>query len=139
MNDDLNHPVLAEGFRFGSLSRFEKGLEELRSANRKTAVLGIIGVVSGAYGLEPKELLGRNRCDQIATARMVSMWLCRQVLELDYATIGRFHGNRHSSTVIYAAQAVRERREVYPRFLAHTNLLIELARRFTHETDPTPA
>lgn len=83
----------------------------------------LIGKVAGKLQIRPAEIFGQSRKKNIAQARQVAMYLCRQRLGLAYAEIGRLFGGRDHSTVIHAINKVQQLRSTDK--ILH-NLLTEL-------------
>jgi chromosomal replication initiator protein len=73
------------------------------------SINSITTVVGRHFGVTAAELCGVSRRQAVAQARAFAMYLSRQLTGLSTATIGRFFGNRHHSTVIHACQVTRER------------------------------
>jgi len=66
----------------------------------------IIKTVSFFFKVKPKDIKGPSRQAQIARARQVAMYLCRQELKLPLTTIGRLFGGRDHSTVIHSVEKI---------------------------------
>jgi chromosomal replication initiator protein len=81
----------------------------------------ILAEVASYYRIELPVLLGRDRTQRVAVARMTAMHFMRSLLGFSFPRIGMiFH--RHYSTVIYSCKRVEKRAERAP------NLKRELAR-----------
>lgn len=69
------------------------------------------------FNLATDELYGASRTQQIATARQIAMYLCRELTPLSLPKIGQLFGGRDHTTVMYAhkkiAQLIAERRSIY--------------------------
>lgn len=68
----------------------------------------IISVVCEHYQVGQKDVLGEDRRQNIALARQVAMWLCRQMLGLSYPALGRAFGGKDHSTVIYSVKKIED-------------------------------
>ncbi len=68
----------------------------------------IISVVCEHYQVGQKDVLGEDRRQNIALARQVAMWLCRQMLGLSYPALGRAFGGKDHSTVIYSVKKIQD-------------------------------
>lgn len=68
----------------------------------------IISVVCEHYQVSQKDVLGEDRRQNIALARQVSMFLCRQLLGLSYPALGRAFGGKDHSTVIYSVKKIQD-------------------------------
>ncbi len=77
----------------------------------------IIGRTAEYFDLAVDELYGPSRAQQIATARQIAMYLCRELTPLSLPKIGQLFGGRDHTTVMYAhkkiTQLIAERRSIY--------------------------
>ena len=76
--------------------------------------LSIESVVKKASELtrvKEKDLVGKSRKAEIALARQLSMYLCRDVLGASLNKIGLFFGGRDHSTVIHALKVVEDKKQ----------------------------
>ena len=62
----------------------------------------ILENISSFYKIHPNDLTGKQRTQQIAHARQITMYLLRKELNLTSTEIGRYLGNRSHATVIHA-------------------------------------
>ena len=89
----------------------------------------IISHTAEYFDLAVDELYGSSRAQQIATARQIAMYLCRELTPLSLPKIGQLFGGRDHTTVMYAhkkiAQLIAERRSIY-------NQVTELTTRIKH-------
>lgn len=68
----------------------------------------IIKSVADYYGLTRQQITGKTRTKNIATARHISIFLCRKLLDLSYIKIGEEFGGRDHSTIISACTKVEK-------------------------------
>jgi chromosomal replication initiator protein len=77
----------------------------------------IISITATFYQLSVEDLYGSSRSQQIALARQVAMYLCREMTSLSLPKIGQLFGNRDHTTVMYANKKItdlmKERRSIY--------------------------
>ena len=77
----------------------------------------IIDAVAGYFKLPTDDLVGSSRAQQIATARQIAMYLCRELTSLSLPKIGQLFGGRDHTTVMYAnkkiSELMKERRSIY--------------------------
>ena len=76
--------------------------------------LSIESVVKKASELtrvKERDLVGKSRKAEIALARQLSMYLCRDVLGASLNKIGLFFGGRDHSTVIHALKVVEDKKQ----------------------------
>lgn len=81
--------------------------DEIRKQkNSKISVDTIIQYVADYYSLTESQLKSKVRTSQIALARQIAMYLCRDILNVPYQEIGRKFGKDHS-TVLANCQKVQ--------------------------------
>jgi chromosomal replication initiator protein len=77
----------------------------------------IMAVTAEYFTLSMDDLLGPSKTKQVATARQIAMYLCRELTELTLPAIGKVFGGRDHTTVMHAAKKIRsemtERRQTY--------------------------
>lgn len=77
----------------------------------------IISRTAEYFDLALDELYGPSRAQQIALARQIAMYLCRELTSLSLPKIGQLFGGRDHTTVMYAhkkiTQLIAERRSVF--------------------------
>lgn len=77
----------------------------------------IISRTAEYFDLSVDDLYGPSRTQQIATARQIAMYLCRELTPLSLPKIGQLFGGRDHTTVMYAhkkiTQLITERRSIY--------------------------
>ena len=93
-----------------------KGLISLDDTN-VVAPVDIINITAEYFKLSVDELTGSSRAQAIATARQISMYLCREMTNLSLPKIGQLFGGRDHTTVMHAykkiAELMKERRSIY--------------------------
>ncbi len=77
----------------------------------------IMAVTAEYFAVTLDELCGPVKTKQIASARQIAMYLCRELTDLTLPKIGQTFGNRDHTTVMHAAKKIRaemtERRQTY--------------------------
>ncbi len=68
----------------------------------------IIKAVADYYGLTRQQITSKTRTKNIANARHISIYLCRNLLDLPYIKIGEEFGGRDHSTIISACDKVEK-------------------------------
>ncbi|MBR2762507.1 MAG: chromosomal replication initiator protein DnaA [Solobacterium sp.] len=68
----------------------------------------IIKTVAEYYGLTRQQITGKTRTKNISSARHISIYLCRKLLDLPYMKIGDEFGGRDHTTVISACSKVEK-------------------------------
>ncbi|MGT2425693.1 chromosomal replication initiator protein DnaA [Amnibacterium kyonggiense] len=90
----------------------------------------IIEAVASYFKLSTDDLFGSSRSQQIASARQIAMYLCRELTSLSLPKIGQLFGGRDHTTVMYAnkkiSELMKERRSIY-------NQVTELTSRIKQE------
>jgi len=71
----------------------------------------IMSVVSEHFNIHVKDLVGSKRHQNIAQARQVAMYLCRQMLNTSYPSLGRSFGGKDHSTVLYSVKKIKQLQE----------------------------
>ncbi|MBR4457094.1 MAG: chromosomal replication initiator protein DnaA [Solobacterium sp.] len=66
----------------------------------------IIKTVADYYGLTRQQITGKTRTKNISSARHISIYLCRKLLDLSYMKIGDEFGGRDHTTIISACTKV---------------------------------
>lgn len=82
------------------------GIVKAREERRITCEL-IIGIVAEKYGMQASDITGKRRSQDIALARQVAMYLCREMTELSTPAIGRAFGRDHT-TVLHGCEKIEE-------------------------------
>jgi len=90
----------------------------------------IITVTAQYFKLTVDDLYGSSRSQQIAIARQIAMYVCRERTNLSLPKIGQLFGNRDHTTVMYAYKKIsdlmKERRSIYNQV---TEITTQLGRR----------
>ncbi|MFQ5641742.1 MAG: chromosomal replication initiator protein DnaA [bacterium] len=81
------------------------GRDEISSLNIEDVIRG----VSGATNIPENKLIGRGRTMEVAQARQIAMFLCREFVGASLENIGLHFGGRDHSTVIHACRTVERR------------------------------
>jgi chromosomal replication initiator protein len=93
----------------------------------------IMAVTAEYFDVTLDELCGPIKTKQIATARQIAMYLCRELTDLTLPKIGATFGGRDHTTVMHATKKIRtelaERRQTYDHVQELTARIRERARR----------
>lgn len=68
----------------------------------------IMDCVATYFRLSPSDLLSSKRGKEVASARQIAMYICREMTGLPLASIGQAFGGRDHTTVIHACQKISE-------------------------------
>lgn len=94
---------------------FEHILENTEERSMEALTPGtVIAVVAEHLGVNPKEITGARRHQNIAQARQVAMFLCRSLLGLSFPSLGRVFGGKDHSTVLYSVKKIEQMQENDP-------------------------
>lgn len=87
------------------------------SADVLVTPIEIMNSVANYYGISVNDLTGNSRVAQVAIARQIAMYICREQTNLSLPKIGQIFGNRDHTTVMYAFNKISdlmgERRAIY--------------------------
>ena len=78
------------------------------SKNKQITVEVVIDAVSKYYDITPDKLLSNVRSAEIVNARSVAMYICRDLLGMQYTKIGEFFGGKKHSTVMHACNKLAD-------------------------------
>ncbi|MBQ1803993.1 MAG: chromosomal replication initiator protein DnaA [Bifidobacteriaceae bacterium] len=88
---------------------------------------GIIRAVADYFSVPYSDLLSSKRVKNVASARQIAMYICREMTGLPLANIGEAFGGRDHTTVIHAYQKISdemtEKRDVYDQVTEITSRL----------------
>jgi chromosomal replication initiator protein len=94
--------------RLPEIFELEKMLQiDVDSRRKKFKPQRIIEVVGEVFGVEAKEIKGKLRTDEIATARQVVMYLLREELKLPLEKTASEVNRKDHTTVIHACEKVK--------------------------------
>ena len=68
----------------------------------------IMNETASFFGVTVDDLLGNSRTKQLATARQIAMYLCRELTELSLPRIGEEFGGKDHTTVLYAERKISQ-------------------------------
>ncbi|MCX7599523.1 MAG: chromosomal replication initiator protein DnaA [Armatimonadetes bacterium] len=96
--------------RIPSLSELEELIADYSAAtsDRRPSVREIVEAVGHRLGVDPDDILGPKRQKELAWARQVAIYLCRELTDNSLAAIGQFFGGRDHSTVLHSYNKVAE-------------------------------
>ena len=75
------------------------GLNSAKADRSKLSPNRVISVVAEYHNLAPSQLTGKIRTAQVALARHLAMYLCKDVLGMNYSEIGKKFGKDHTSVM----------------------------------------
>ena len=68
----------------------------------------IIDTVAKYFNVNPKDLVGAKRSNDVVFPRQIAMYLCRSVPQLSLPQIGKDFGNRDHTTVMHACTKIEQ-------------------------------
>ena len=71
----------------------------------------VVKKVSSLTRIKEKDITGKSRKMEIAEARQLSMYLCRNIIGTSLSNIGFYFGGRDHSTVIHAVKSIDKKQE----------------------------
>lgn len=85
-------------------------ISPLISPNKKKALTAdiVMDAVCKYYDVSPEKILSNLRSAEIVAARSVAMYICRDMLEMEYKKIGDHFGGKKHSTVLHSCNKVSE-------------------------------
>ena len=76
----------------------------------EVSIENIVKKVSEISQIKEHDIVGKSRKMEIAEARQVSMYLCRDIMGTSLNNIGMFFGGRDHTTVLHALKTVKEKK-----------------------------
>jgi len=98
----------------GSDLNFETAQEALKHITEKNkseeiTLKTIIDVVSRYFNVRYEDIISDKRSRDISIPRQISMYLCRNVVNLSFPEIGKNFGGKHHTTVMTACSNIEEK------------------------------
>ncbi|MCE5252106.1 chromosomal replication initiator protein DnaA [bacterium] len=91
--------------------------DTFRKTSRTISIESIQKLISHHFSLSPDLIIGESRRKEVANARHIAMYLCKQLTSSSLKTIGLNFGNRDHSTVIHSIHLVEKKMNSEPAFL----------------------
>ena len=82
------------------------GIKSIKDKSKSLTEDRIIEVVGDYYRLTEEQIKSKVRTSQIALARQICMYLCRNIFNTPFVQIGKIFGGRDHSTVMTAVEKV---------------------------------
>lgn len=76
-------------------------------ARRKFSSSKIIDKVCSYYSITKQDIIGKSKVKNIALARQVAMYLCKNMTKMNYGEIARDFGNRDRTTALHNVEKIR--------------------------------
>lgn len=85
----------------------QKAIDEIVAKTQKVLSAEYIQEVVGKYfNVDPADLKGAKRSNDVTFPRQIAMYLCRNVAQMSTPQIGKSFGNRDHSTVMHACNKI---------------------------------
>lgn len=102
------------------------------AAGQEIGAPTIMAVTAEFFGVTIDDLCGPGKTKQLAQARQIAMYLCRELTDLSLPRIGQTFGGRDHTTVMHADKKIRkemaERRRTYDQVQELTSRIKQRAR-----------
>ena len=100
LNIEINNQLVAEVVRERVGGRI----------GNEVSIENIVKKVSEVSQVKENDIVGKSRKMEIAEARQISMYLCRDIMGTSLNNIGMFFGGRDHTTVMHALKTVNEKK-----------------------------
>jgi chromosomal replication initiator protein len=92
-----------------TMAMAQKAIDDIVASQQKVISSDYIQDVVGKYfNIDPKDLKGAKRSNDVTFPRQIAMYLCRNVAQMSMPQIGRDFGNRDHSTVMHACNKIEK-------------------------------
>lgn len=93
-----------------TLELAQEVLKDIISPNKNKEITPerILSVVAEHYNVSVADLLGNKRSSKIVLPRQISMYLCREMTQLQLKLIGKCIGNRDHTTVMHGIEKIEK-------------------------------
>lgn len=97
-----------------TLTSAEEALKDVIYPNKPRDITPtlIINVVSEQFGVKPEDITSKKRNSEYVLPRQVVMYLCRNLTDASYSTIGKILGKKDHTTVLHGANKIEEELKV---------------------------
>ena len=99
LNKEIDHTLVRDVVRERTGAALTSGV----------SIEKIVRKVSELSGVSEQDIVGKSRKMEIAEARQVSMFLCREILGGSLSGIGLFFGGRDHTTVMHAVKTISDK------------------------------
>ena len=93
-----------------TLTSAEEALKDVIYPNKPRDITPtlIINVVAEQFGVKPEDITSKKRNSEYVLPRQVVMYLCRNLTDASYSTIGKILGKKDHTTVLHGANKIEE-------------------------------
>jgi len=91
-----------------TLSLAEEALKDVIYPNKNKEITPslIIDVVAEQFNVKPEDISSKKRNSEFVQPRQIVMYLCRELINISYANIGKILGNRDHSTIMHGEEKI---------------------------------
>lgn len=90
-----------------TMAMAQKAIDDIVASQQKVISSSYIQEVVGKYfNIDPADLRGAKRSNDVTFPRQIAMYLCRNVAQMSMPQIGKDFGNRDHSTVMHACNKI---------------------------------
>ena len=98
-----------------TLEYAKRALKEIIDATPHLVTIELVQqIVASFFGITVDDLKAKKRTQEIATARQIAMYFCRELTDFSFPKIGEAFGGRDHTTVMHAVDKVEESRKGNP-------------------------
>lgn len=101
------YSMLGGGINLASTRNALKDQIDPRSVKSLNSEL-IMNVTANYFNVTVDDLKSKKRSQEIVQPRQISMYLCRNLLNMTYKDIGNDFGNKNHATVMHACERIKE-------------------------------
>ena len=92
-----------------TMTMAQKAIDDIVAQKQKVISSDYIQDVVGKYfNIDPLDLKGSKRSNDVTFPRQIAMYLCRNVAQMSMPQIGRDFGNRDHSTVMHSCNKIEK-------------------------------
>ena len=91
-----------------TLEMAEEALKDIISPDRPRIITPefIIETVADHFHIQPADIIGKKKSNDIVIPRQIVMYLCRSILDIPLKSVGNYIGNRDHSTISYGVEKI---------------------------------
>ena len=105
-----------------TMAMAQKAIDDIVAQKQKVISSEYIQDVVGKYfNVDPQDLVGAKRSNDVTFPRQIAMYLCRNVAQMSMPQIGRDFGKRDHSTVMHACDKIEKEMKTN----SNTKLIVE--------------
>lgn len=92
-----------------TMAMAQKAIDDIVAQNQKVISSAYIQDVVGKYfNVDPQDLKGAKRSNDVTFPRQIAMYMCRNIAQMSMPQIGKDFGNRDHSTVMHSCNKIEK-------------------------------